>query len=40
MMQVGDHVCMTYVIVLLLLLAIGPLAVRFGADSRLDEPRR
>jgi len=30
---------MTYVIILLLLVAIGPLAVRYGADSRLDEPR-
>ena len=31
---------MTYVIVLLLLIAVGPLAVRFGADSRLDDHRR
>jgi hypothetical protein len=31
---------MTYVLILLLLLAVGPLAVRYGADSRLDEPRR
>jgi hypothetical protein len=30
---------MTYVIVLLFLLAIGPLAVRYGADSRLDDRR-
>jgi hypothetical protein len=30
---------MTYVLVLLFLLAIGPLAVRFGADSRLDDRR-
>ena len=30
---------MTYVIVLLLLVAIGPLAVRYGADSRLDDRR-
>jgi hypothetical protein len=27
-------------LVLLFILAIGPLAVRYGADSRLDEPRR
>ena len=27
-------------LVLLFVLAIGPLAVRYGADSRLDEPRR
>jgi hypothetical protein len=40
MKQAADHMAMTYVIVLLLLLAIGPLAVRFGTDSRLDEPRR
>jgi hypothetical protein len=25
---------------ILFLLLIGPLAVRYGADSRLDEPRR
>jgi hypothetical protein len=40
MAQGGDHVAMTYVIVLLLLIAVGPLAVRFGADSRLDDHRR
>ena len=40
MVQAGDHRCMTYVLILLLLLAVGPLAVRYGADSRLDEPRR
>ena len=39
MEQVADHVDMTYVIVLLLILAIGPLAVRYGADSRLDDRR-
>ena len=39
MAQVADHVDMTYVIVLLLLVAVGPLAVRFGADSRLDDRR-
>ena len=27
-------------LVLLFILAIGPLAVRYGVDSRLDEPRR
>ena len=27
-------------LVLLFILAIGPLAVLYGADSRLDEPRR
>lgn len=40
MKQVTDHVAMTYVLVLILLVAIGPLAVLYGADSRLDEPRR
>jgi hypothetical protein len=40
MTQGDDHVGMTYVIVLLLLIAVGPLAIRFGADSRLDDHRR
>jgi hypothetical protein len=31
---------MTALIALLLIVAIGPLAVLYGADSRLDEPRR
>jgi hypothetical protein len=31
---------MTAAIVLLLIVVIGPLAVLYGADSRLDEPRR
>jgi hypothetical protein len=30
---------MTFVIILLLLAVIGPLAVRYGADSRLDDRR-
>jgi hypothetical protein len=30
---------MTLIIVLLFLVAIGPLAVRYGADSRLDDRR-
>jgi hypothetical protein len=30
---------MTYVLVILFLVAIGPLAVRFGTDSRLDDRR-
>lgn len=30
---------MTYVIALILLVAIGPLAVLYGADSRLDDRR-
>jgi hypothetical protein len=31
---------MTFLLVLLVLVAIGPLAVRYGADSRLDDRRR
>jgi len=31
---------MISVLVLLLVVVIGPLAVLYGADSRLDEPRR
>jgi hypothetical protein len=31
---------MTYVIVILFLVALGPLAIRYGADSRLDDRRR
>jgi hypothetical protein len=30
---------MTYVIVLLFLVALGPLALRYGADSRVDDRR-
>jgi len=30
---------MTYVIVLLFIVAVGPLAVLYGADSRLDDRR-
>jgi hypothetical protein len=37
---VADHVGMTFLLVLLILVAIGPLAVRYGADSRLDDRRR
>ena len=36
----ADHVDMALVLVLILLVVIGPLAVYYGADSRLDEPRR
>jgi hypothetical protein len=36
----ADHVSMTGIIVLVLLVAIGPLAVFFGADSRRIEDRR
>lgn len=31
---------MTALLVIFLLLVVGPLAVLYGADSRLDEPRR
>jgi hypothetical protein len=40
MRQTADHVPMIHVLVLLIVVAIGPLAVYYGADSRLDEPRR
>ncbi len=40
MKQAADHVDMTVVLALIFLVVIGPLAVYFGADSRLDEPRR
>ena len=40
MKQAADHVSMVYVLVLLFVVATGPLAVFYGADSRLDEPRR
>jgi hypothetical protein len=40
MKQAADHVPMITVFVLLIVVAIGPLAVFYGADSRLDEPRR
>jgi hypothetical protein len=30
---------MTFVIVLLFLIAVGPLALRYGVDSRLDDRR-
>ena len=40
MKQAADHVHMIYVLVVLIVVVIGPLAVFYGADSRLDEPRR
>jgi hypothetical protein len=40
MKQGADHERMAFVVALLFLLAVGPLAVYYGADSRLDEPRR
>jgi hypothetical protein len=36
----ADHGRMTGIIVLVLLVAIGPLAVMFGTDSRRREDRR
>jgi hypothetical protein len=39
MKQLGHAVLMT-ILVLALLLLIGPLAVLYGADSRLDDRRR
>ena len=40
MEQVGDHVPMAYVLAVIFLVVIGPLAVFYGADSRLDDRRR
>ena len=40
MKQDTDHVHMIYVLVVVIVVVIGPLAVFYGADSRLDEPRR
>ena len=40
MKQHADHGDMAYVLVLIFFVVIGPLAVYYGADSRLDEPRR
>ena len=39
MKQVGHAVLMT-ALVLALILIVAPLAALYGADSRLDEPRR
>ena len=35
----SDHACMELVF-LIALLVLGPLAIRYGADSRLDTDRR
>lgn len=40
MKQDTDHVLVIYVLVVVIVVVIGPLAVFYGADSRLDEPRR
>ena len=40
MKKIADHVDMAFVLVLVFLVVIAPLAVYYGADSRLDEPRR
>jgi hypothetical protein len=39
MAQAGDAVSMTAAVIAFIVL-VGPLAVLYGADSRLDEPRR
>jgi hypothetical protein len=36
----ADHGCMTSIIFLLFIVAIGPLALRFGVDSRRPSDRR
>jgi hypothetical protein len=40
MMPAADHVGMTGIVLLVLLVAIGPLAVFFGTDSRRTDDRR
>ncbi len=32
--------CMSWILILMFILAVGPLAVFYGADSRLDDRRR
>jgi hypothetical protein len=40
-MVVGaDHECMTSIIFLLFIAAVGPLALRYGTDSRRNSDRR
>jgi hypothetical protein len=36
--QLADHVVMTFLVIALIVL-VGPLAVLYGADSRLDDRR-
>ena len=36
----ADHGCMTSIIFLLFIVAIGPVALRYGADSRRHSDRR
>jgi hypothetical protein len=36
----ADHGCMTSLIFLLFIVAVGPLALRFGTDSRRTSDRR
>jgi hypothetical protein len=40
MVPAADHGCMTAIFFLLFIVAIGPLAVRYGADSRRSSDRR
>jgi hypothetical protein len=36
----ADHGCMTSILIIVFIVAIGPLAVFFGADSRRQSDRR
>lgn len=36
----ADHTNMMQIIVILFIVAVGPLALLYGADSRIDEHRR
>jgi hypothetical protein len=36
----ADHGCMTAILILVFIAAIGPLALRYGADSRRPSDRR
>jgi hypothetical protein len=36
----ADHGCMTSIIFLLFIAAVGPLALRYGTDSRRNSDRR
>ena len=39
-MEQATHATNMTILVILFIVVVGPLAVLYGADSRLDEPRR
>jgi hypothetical protein len=39
-MKHADHTCRMSMIVILFIVVVGPLALLYGADSRLDDRRR